>query len=97
MTRKERIRAEHEAALRKLGVKNFKRTNLKGSVSSPLTTTTLTAGVHTKTSDKIPANGSKKQRHKITTNKIVGLAYNKGPIMVLSSKEDLKAAQRRDR
>jgi hypothetical protein len=49
------------------------------------------------TSDKVPGNGTKVDRSRDNCGLIIGQPYHKGPLMVLSGKDDLKTNKRRDR
>jgi hypothetical protein len=48
------------------------------------------------TSDTIPGNGTKQDRQRDNGGRVIGQAYHKGPLQVLSSKDDLKRNKRRD-
>jgi hypothetical protein len=49
------------------------------------------------TSDTVPAHGTVKTRPASTGGRVIGQAYNKGPLMVLSDKSELANSKRRDR
>lgn len=95
ISRKQQQIDEHAKFLARYGIKQKKR--LKGYVDSPLVVKKTVEPQKYTTSDTIPATGVAKVRHKVTTDKIIGQPYNKGPLMVLSSKADLQNAKRRDR
>lgn len=93
MSRKEQALREHQAFLAKHGIGPRKR--LTGAVSSPLTVKYDPVGKVALGS--IPGNGVKGRAHTPAGNRVIGQAYNKGPLMVLGSKDELKNAARRDR
>lgn len=86
----QRAHEKHAEFLSKYGIDHSKRPKLKGvdreKYSQPKRVT----------SDSIPGSGAKKFGHG-PGNRIIGQAYNKGPLMVLSSKDELGNAKRRDR
>lgn len=49
------------------------------------------------TSDCIPGSGSSPKKGHGNAGKVIGQPYHKGPLMVLSSVDDLKTNKRRDR
>lgn len=85
---------EHERFLAKMGVKG--RRKLTGAVASPMEVRfdPPHSGV---AEGSIPANGAKGRQHTPAGDRIIGQAYNKGPLMVLGSKAELGNAKRRDR
>jgi hypothetical protein len=93
LTRKERLMQEHQTFLAKHGI--GKRKRLTGAVTSPMTVSYDPKGKVALGS--IPSNGIKGRGNTPAGDRIIGQAYNKGPLMVLGSKDELKNASRRDR
>ena len=48
------------------------------------------------TGDTIPGNGTRKDRERDHGGRVIGQAYHKGPLQVLSSPDDLKVNKRRN-
>jgi len=92
--RKQKAREEHARFLAKMGIGKQRR--LKGAVASPMTVV-HDPKVNPVAQGSIPANGPKGRAHTPAGNRVIGQAYNKGPLMVLGSKAELANAARRDR
>lgn len=89
-----RLQQAHEAHakfLAKFGIDHKAKPSLRGVEREAYTQPPKV------TSDTIPANGPRGRAHTPSGGRVIGQAYNKGPLMVLGSKDELANAKRRDR
>lgn len=88
----------HAKFLAKHGIDAHKKPRLRGVQASDTSATSLQRkGPSVALSDAIPASGGKRAIPQATGEHVIGQAYNKGPLMVLGGKSELKNSNRRDR
>lgn len=111
ISRKDRIRAEHEAFLRSVGVDPAKRIKLQGVPPNTLVAQSLRRGEQTvSTSDTIPGNGTRRDvqvalargdesaetvRAMQAVQQSVAQLYPKGPFGPVTDPDHLKTSVRR--